>query len=105
MPIDAKSLPEDPSILKQMLVDVTAQLDKTNKLLRQLLEAKHHVKSEQLSPDQLQLFMEELKRSKGDGLPLDLRRAERLRSPNAHGHPRSMKEAFAAKNGNDGNDA
>ena len=49
-----------------MLVDVTAQLDKTNKLLRQLLEAKHHVKSEQLSPDQLQLFMEELKRSKGD---------------------------------------
>jgi len=66
MPIDAKSLPEDPSILKQMLVDVTAQLDKTNKLLRQLLEAKHHVKSEQLSPDQLRLFMEELKRANSD---------------------------------------
>ena len=72
MPIDAKSLPEDPSILKQMLVDVTAQLDKTNKLLRQLLEAKHHTNSEQLSPDQLQLFMDELKRNKGkddDELP------------------------------------
>jgi hypothetical protein len=66
VPIDAKSLLEDPSTLKQMLIDVTAQLDKTNKLLRQLLEAKHHVKSEQLSPDQLQLFMEELKRVKGD---------------------------------------
>lgn len=66
MPIDLKSLPEDPLILKQMLVDVTTQLDKTNKLLRQLLEAKHHVKSEQLSPDQLQLFMEELKRTNGD---------------------------------------
>lgn len=49
-----------------MLVDVTMQLDKTNQLLRQLLEAKHHVKSEQLSQDQLQLFMEELKRSTGD---------------------------------------
>src|SRR5262249_28619871 len=40
------------------------QLDKTNKLLRQLLEAKHHTKSEQLSPDQLRLFIEELKRTK-----------------------------------------
>lgn len=49
-----------------MLVDVTAQLDKTNKLLRQLLEAKHHVKSEQLSPDQLQLFMQELKAATSD---------------------------------------
>lgn len=65
MPIDAKSLPEDPAILKQMLVDVTTQLDKTNKLLRQLLEAKHHTKSEQLSPDQLKLFVEELKRAQG----------------------------------------
>ena len=66
MPIDPKSLPQDPVILQKMLIDVTAQLDKTNKLLRQLLEAKHHVKSEQLSPDQLQLFMEELKRTKSD---------------------------------------
>jgi transposase len=65
VPIDAKSLPEDPVILKQMLIDVTAQLDKTNKLLRQLLEAKHHTKSEQLNPDQLKLFVDELKRTKG----------------------------------------
>ena len=66
MPIDAKSLPEDPLILKRMLVDLTAQLDKTNKLLRQLLEARHSTKSEQLSPDQLQLFIEELKKTQAD---------------------------------------
>jgi transposase len=66
VPVDPKSLPEDPSILKQMLIDLTSQLEKTNKLLRQLLEAKHHTKSEQLSPDQLQLFLEELKRRKAD---------------------------------------
>ena len=65
MPIDPKSLPQDPAILQQMLVDLTAQLDKTNKLLRQLLEAKHHTKSEQLSPDQLRLFIEELKKDQG----------------------------------------
>jgi hypothetical protein len=64
VPIDPKSLPQDPAILQQMLVDLTAQLDKTNKLLRQLLEAKHHTKSEQLSPDQLRLFIEELKKTK-----------------------------------------
>lgn len=64
MPIDPKSLPHDPIVLKQMLVDLTTQLDKTNKLLRQLLEAKHSTKSEQLSPDQLKLFIEELNRTK-----------------------------------------
>ena len=47
-----------------MLIDLTAQLDKTQKLLRQLLEAKHCTKSEQLNPDQLQLFIEEIKRAK-----------------------------------------
>jgi hypothetical protein len=40
VPIDRNNLPQDPEILQQMLVDLTAQLDKTNKLLRQLLEAK-----------------------------------------------------------------
>jgi hypothetical protein len=64
VPIDPKSLPQDPVILQRMLVDLTAQLDKTQKLLRQLLEAKHHTKSEQWSADQLQLFIEELQRSK-----------------------------------------
>lgn len=48
-----------------MLVDVTAQLDKTNKLLRQLLEAKHATKSERLSPDQLHLFLQQLKAGSG----------------------------------------
>jgi transposase len=66
VPIDRNSLPKDPEILQQMLVDLTTQLDKTNKLLRQLLEAKHHTRSEQLSPDQLKLFIEELKRSEGE---------------------------------------
>ena len=63
VPIDRNSLPKDPEILQQMLLDLTAQLDKTQRLLRQLLEAKHSTKSEQLSPDQLQLFIEELNRS------------------------------------------
>lgn len=60
MPIDRNSLPDDPAILQQMLVDLTTQLDKTNRLLRQLLEAKHATRSEQLSPDQLHLFLQQL---------------------------------------------
>ena len=66
VPIDRKSLPKDPAILQQMLIDLSAQLDKTNRLLRQLLEARHSTKSEQLSPDQLQLFIEELKKTEAD---------------------------------------
>ena len=51
-----KSLPQDPAILQQMLMDLTTQLDKTQRLLRQLLEAKSGTHSEQLSADQLRLF-------------------------------------------------
>jgi transposase len=61
VPIDRNSLPDDPTILQQMLVDLSAQLDKTNRLLRQLLEAKHATRSEQLSPAQLDLFLQQLK--------------------------------------------
>src|SRR5882724_9176135 len=43
-----------------MLVDLTTQLDKTQRLLRQLLAAKSGTRSEQLSADQLRLFTEEL---------------------------------------------
>ena len=43
-----------------MLVDVTAQLDKTQRLLRQLLAAKNGTRSEQISADQLRLFAQEL---------------------------------------------
>ena len=43
-----------------MLVDVTAQLDRTERLLRQLLQAKTGRKSEQLSREQLALFAAEL---------------------------------------------
>jgi transposase len=60
VPIDRNSLPEDPEILQQMLVDLTMQLDKTQRLLRQLLAAKSGTRSEQLSADQLRLFTEEL---------------------------------------------
>ena len=43
-----------------MLVDVTAQLDRTERLLRQLLQAKTGRRSEQLSREQLALFATEL---------------------------------------------
>jgi hypothetical protein len=56
VPVDLNSLPQDPAILKQMLVDLTAQLDKTQRLLRQLVAAKSGTRSEQLSEDQLRLF-------------------------------------------------
>jgi len=60
VPIDPNSLPQDPKILQQMLVDLTAQLDKTQRLLRQLLAAKSGTRSEQISADQLRLFAQEL---------------------------------------------
>jgi transposase len=59
VPVDPKTLPQDPETLQKMLVDVTAQLDRTERLLRQLLAAKTGRKSEQLSPDQLALFAAE----------------------------------------------
>src|SRR5689334_8721580 len=43
-----------------MLVDLTAQLDKSQRLLRQLLAAKSGTRSEQISADQLRLFAQEL---------------------------------------------
>ena len=60
MPVDRNSLPKDPEILQQMLVDLTTQLDKTQRLLAQLLAAKSGTRSEQLSADQLRLFVQEL---------------------------------------------
>jgi transposase len=59
MPVDPKTLPQDPQILQKMLVDVTAQLDRTERLLRQLLASKTGRKSEQLSREQLALFAAE----------------------------------------------
>jgi hypothetical protein len=43
-----------------MLVDRTTQLDKTQRLLRQLMEAKSGTRSEQLSAGQWRLFAPEL---------------------------------------------
>jgi transposase len=60
VPVDRNSLPKDPEILQQMLVDLTSQLDKTQRLLAQLLAAKSGTRSEQLSADQLRLFAQEL---------------------------------------------
>lgn len=68
VPLDRKNLPEDASILQQIVLDLAAQLDasearriKTEHVLQQLLAAKSGRKSEQFSRDQLALFAEELK--------------------------------------------
>jgi transposase len=60
VPVDPKTLPQDAETLKRMLVDVTAQLDRSERLLRQLLQAKTGRKSEQLSREQLALFAQEV---------------------------------------------
>lgn len=67
MPIDPQQLPDDAGILRQMVLDLVAQLDreqtrrvKTEHLLQQLLAARHGRKSEQISRDQLALFAAEL---------------------------------------------
>ena len=53
LPVDPNALPQDAETLKKMLVAVTAQLDRTERLLRQLLQAKTGRRSEQLSREQL----------------------------------------------------
>jgi len=60
LPVDPKALPGDPETLQKIIVDLTAQLDRTERLLRQFLEAKTGSKSEQLSREQLALFAAEL---------------------------------------------
>ena len=66
MPVDKSSLPRDSEVLLDMVVDLTRQLDqtnnrldKTNRLLAQLLAARSGTRSEQLSADQLRLFAQE----------------------------------------------
>ena len=59
MPVDPKTLPKDTETLRKIVMDLTAQLDRTERLLRQLLEAKTGRKSEQLSREQLALFAAE----------------------------------------------
>ncbi len=60
LPVDPKALPRDPDTLQKIIVELTAQLDRTERLLRQLLAAKTGRKSEQLSREQLALFAAEL---------------------------------------------
>ena len=60
LPVDPNALPDDAETLKKIVVDVTAQLDRTERLLRQLLQAKTGRKSEQLSREQLALFAAEV---------------------------------------------
>ena len=74
VPVDPNSLPHDPAILKQMLVDLTKQLDKTQRLLGQLLAAKSGTRSEQLSADQLRLFTKSSRRNSAPGFPPRLRK-------------------------------
>jgi transposase len=66
--IDRKQLPQSADVLQQMVLDLIAQLksekarrEKTEHLLRQLLEARSGRSSERLSEDQLALFAAELK--------------------------------------------
>jgi hypothetical protein len=63
MAIDPKHLPEDPKVLRQIVLDLMAQLErecternKIETMLRELLDARRNRKSEQLSADQLALF-------------------------------------------------
>ena len=67
MAIDPNSLPRDSETLRRIVVDLAAQLDRSlaeqNKyqsLLRELLEAQRNRKSEQLSKEQLALFVDGL---------------------------------------------
>lgn len=60
LPVDPKTLPEGAETLKKVVVHVTVQLDRTERLLRQLLQTKIGRKSEQLSRQQLTLFAAEL---------------------------------------------
>lgn len=67
MPANKSSLPRDPEVLLDMVVDLTRQLDqtnnrleKTNRLLAQLIAARSGTRSEQMSADQLRLFAQEL---------------------------------------------
>jgi hypothetical protein len=59
VPVDPKTLPQDAETLQRIVVDLTVQLDRAERLLRQLLEAKTGRKSEQLSREQLALFATE----------------------------------------------
>jgi transposase len=62
-PVDPNTLPRDVQVLHQIVLDLCEQLrhesaekDKYRSLLRELLEAQHNRKSEQLSKEQLDLF-------------------------------------------------
>jgi hypothetical protein len=64
-PIDPNTLPKDTDVLRKIVVDLCEQLrhessekNKYQSLLRELLEAQRHRKSEQLSKEQLALFEE-----------------------------------------------
>jgi hypothetical protein len=77
VPVDRNNLPKDPEILQQMLVDLTTQLDKTQRLLAQLLAAKSGTRSEQLSADQLRLFTQEFAQELSAELPKAATEAEK----------------------------
>ena len=85
MQIDLATLPDDPGILQQMLRDLVAaatqeqvalqsevqqreaENDKLRLLIQRLLRNRFGRRSEQLSPDQLQLGLEDLEQTIGEG--------------------------------------
>lgn len=67
MPIDLTALPDDPATLQQMLREVVAavserdaEIEKLQLLIQRLLRHQFGRRSEKLSPDQLQLGIEDL---------------------------------------------
>jgi transposase len=97
LPVDPKALPGDPETLQKIIVDLTAQLDRTEGLLRQLLQAKTGRKSEQLSREQLALFAAELGMSlpeateSDDPDPVDYDEPPAGASTSGSGKPRGRK--------------
>ena len=77
MPIDLAALPDDPATLQQMLREMVAaaeqqqaalqereaEIDKLRLLIQRLLRQQFGRRSEQISPDQLQLGLEDLEQS------------------------------------------
>ena len=61
--IDFDNLPDDPAALRQLLHEAAAEIDKLERLIRQLQRHQFGRRSEQLSQDQLALAMEDLEQS------------------------------------------
>ena len=78
MQIDLAALPEDPAVLQSMVRDaltgrdaLTAEIRKLQALLHKLLRHRFGRRSEQLSPDQLQLAIEDIEQEIAESAAAD----------------------------------